>query len=115
MLEYLHGRAIGALEERRSEHCERRAVSDDGAVEADQPGKVRCEAVEVVRGEHDADALLVEVRQHVKNLVSGPHVHSRCRLVEHEEVGALHERPSEEHTLLLATGQFTDVTLGKPL
>ena len=113
VLENLHAGAEGALEDIGGDHLGGRAVGDDAAVHADDVGQVGGEAVEVMGGEDDRDAVLVQVGEQVQDVVPGRDIDPACRLVEEEELRLPQQGASEEHALLLAAGELADVAAGQ--
>ena len=90
-----------------------RAGAEDGPVQAHELGQVGGDAVEVVRGEHDGQPVVVQVAEQVEDLVAGADVDARRRLVEQQQVGFGEQGAGEEHPLLLSTRQRTDVAAGE--
>ena len=82
-------------------------------VDRHQVRQVRSHPVEVVGGEHDRDAVLVQVCQQVQHVVPGADVDAGRRLVEHQQAGVAQQSAGQEHPLLLAAGELADVPLGK--
>ena len=109
VLQHLHARAVGALEDLLGEHLPGRSGPDHLAVEADEVRQVRGDAVEVVGGEEDRDAGRVELAQQVQHLVPQAHVDAGGGLVEQQQLGPAEERPRDEHALLLAARELADV------
>ncbi len=97
------------------QHLLRRTVGHHGAVEADEPGQVGRETVDVVRGEDDRHAVPVQIGEQVEQLVTRRDVDAAGRFVEHEQVGFLRQRTGEEDPLLLPAGEFADVPVVEPV
>jgi hypothetical protein len=67
---------------------------------------VRSETIEIVGRENNRDPVsvgraFVEIGEHVKNFVTGPHINTSSRFIKNQHVGLLNERSRQEHSLLL--------------
>ena len=107
--QHLERRSIRPLEHVGSDHLPRRAHGDHLSVEAHQRGKVRGDPVQVMRRQHDREALVVQIVYQVHHVVPRAHVHPGRGLVQQQELGAAEHRPRDEHPLLLPAGQLADV------
>ena len=70
VLEHLQACAEGLLEHVGGDDLVRRSLRDDPAVDRDQVRQVRRHAVEVVGGQHDRDAVVVQVGEQVQHVVA---------------------------------------------
>ena len=115
VLEDLHARAVGALEDVGREHVDGPARADDAAVQADHARQVGGDAVEVVRRQQDRQAARVEVVEQVEDLVAQADVDAGRRLVHQQQLGLAEQRAGDEHALLLAAGELPDVAVAQVL
>ena len=76
-------------------------------------GKVGSDAVEVVGGQDDRQPVAVQVAEEVEDLVAGPEIDTRGRLVHQQQLRSTEQCPGDEHSLLLASGQLANVPVGK--
>ena len=113
VLEHVHRRAVGAFEDVGREHVVGRARAHHARVEADEVGQVGGDAVEVVGGQHDGEAVVVELAEQVQDLVAGAHVDARGGLVDEQQVGRAEQGAGDEHPLLLAAGELADVAVAE--
>ena len=72
---------------------------------------MRRDCVQVVRRQHDRDALVVQRVQQVQDVVSRLHIDAGRRLVQQEQLRLAHERARDESPLLLPATQVPDVTV----
>ena len=86
-----------------------RAGRDHRLVQRHQLRQVGRHAVEVVGGQHDRDALGVELAEQVQHVVPGGDVDAAGRLVHQQQLRLAQQRAGDEHPLLLAAGQLADV------
>ncbi len=114
VLEDLHAGAERLLEHRRRDDVARGAIGDDRVVHAHQVREVSGHAVEIVSREDDRDSVLVQVSKQVQHVMAGGHVDPTRGLVHQQELRLTQQGPSEEHPLLLPTGQLTNVPLRQP-
>ena len=89
------------------------ADAHHGGVEADQVGKMRGEAVEIMGGHQDRDATLVEFAEKVEHFVAGTDIDPRCWFVHQQQFRVAEQGAGDEHSLLLTTGELADVTVGE--
>ncbi len=113
MLQHLHASPEGPLQHVRDDDVGRGAVGDHRAVERDEVRQVCRHAVQVVRREHDGQAVAVQLVEQVQHLVTGSDVDPGRWLVHEQELGTPQQRPGDEHALLLAAGQLADVPTGE--
>src|SRR5256885_2189957 len=71
VFEDVHRRAVGLLQHLGGEHFGRLAGGDHLPVQADELGQVGGYAVQVVGGEHDSQAVAVELVEDVEDFVAG--------------------------------------------
>src|SRR5688572_29640552 len=79
--QYVHGCAVGLLQDIWSNHLRGRSRGDHIAIDADETWEVSRDAVEVMRCENDGDSVRVEIRQQMEHLVPGANVDTRGGLV----------------------------------
>jgi hypothetical protein len=70
---------------------------------------VRGDPVQVVRGDHHRESVVVELVDQVHHVVPGPNVDARRRLVHQQELRAAQHRSRHEDPLLLPAGELPDV------
>ena len=104
-----HVGAVGAAQDLGGEDLGWRALGDDAAIEADDPGEVGGDGVDLVGGHEDGHALVIKLVEEVHDLVAGLDVDAGGGFVEEEEPGVAYEGPGEEGALLLAAGELPDV------
>ena len=68
--------------------------------------------LELMRGEQDRHAACRLLTQHTGQQVADDRIEAGERLVEHEELGLMHERRRELHPLLVALRQLLDPRAG---
>ena len=71
------------------------------------------DAVQVVGGQHDRDAVLMQVGEQVQHVVPRRDVDAGRRFVQQQQLGLAQQGPGDEHALLLPAGELADVPSGK--
>src|SRR5262245_56945830 len=77
VLENLHTRPVGPLQDFGRERLTRRALPDDLGVEADDIRKMAGDPVQIVRREQDGKAEIVQVVEQMEDVVTGSNVDVR--------------------------------------
>ena len=108
-----HFGVVGELEGLRGEDFGGRAAGEDASVQADDPGQMGGDGVDFVGGHDDGDALVVQLVEEVEELVAGLDVDADGGFVEEEQGWVADEGAGEKDALLLAAGEFTDVSLAQ--
>src|SRR5690606_21351021 len=92
----------------RLQHLVERSLPHEPYVEQRQPLEVITQRVEIVVDRDDRLAAGVQPRQDSDDGGLADRIDAGQRLVEDVQVRVLHERPSQEHTLLLTAGEVAD-------
>lgn len=101
VLKYVQWGPVGALEDFGNQRLSRWTIGDYFSIETHQPGEVAGQSVEIMGGEHDGAATVVQVVQQVQNLVASAHIDARCWLIKQKHVGFAEHCTRHKNALLL--------------
>jgi hypothetical protein len=106
-----HFSPIGFLEDRGVKNLLRTPFGDALTVETDNPGKMSCHPVEIMRGNDDGHALVIDLMEEMNHVVPGTDVEPRCGFVEQNQLWDAQQGAPEKDGLLLASGKLADVPI----
>src|SRR5262252_479802 len=81
-----HFTAVGFLENGGVEHLLRTSFGNQPAIEADDPRQMRRYPVEIVGGNHDGYALVVDLMEKMDHIVSRTNIEPSRRLIEQDQL-----------------------------
>src|SRR5579884_3006266 len=106
-----HLRIVGSGKNRRGKNFFRMSLGDDGLIEADDPGKMARDGVQIVRRQQDGDPASIQLSEKMKDGMLGFQIDAGGRLIEDEKLRVSDQCPGQKDPLLLAPRQSFDVSL----
>ena len=94
--------AIGPGQDTGGKNILRPSLRDNAIVKADYPWQMGGHRIQIVRGEQNGDAFIVDVAQEMQYFMLGLDIDAGGRLIQYQESGIADERTSKEGTLPLA-------------
>src|SRR5690242_10947808 len=84
-----HVAAISSREDVVGKNIMRLTLRHHAFIEADHPGQMRSNCIEVMRTEQNRDAITVDITQQMQYLMLGLDIHAGSRFIQHQELGII--------------------------